>query len=142
MIHSLKVINSADIAETHLLSIWPVLYLKLNNVALSTLTFLAEFLLSQIMDGTGKNRLWTELLPRIMQIIVVNGCKDFVTPDDLTLSGYSYRTKFVNMLINSSDSWKRNVIPDIASMLKYVFSSIFINIFIMFSAKSFVLNTH
>lgn len=108
-----------------MLSILPVLYLYLNHMELSTLTFLAEFLLSQICEGTSKNSLWTELFPRIIQIIVRNGSKYFVAPNNLTFLGYNYRSKIVDQLINSSHTWKRSVIPDIASMLKYVLELLF-----------------
>lgn len=119
MIHSLKIINSDDIEETHLLSILPVLYLYLNHMELSALTALAEFLLTQISDGTGKNTMWTELLPRIIQIIVRSGSHYFVTiSSNLKYLGYNYRSILVGQLIDIT--WKRNVIPDIALMLKYV----------------------
>ncbi|XP_063695943.1 Fanconi anemia group I protein homolog isoform X2 [Culicoides brevitarsis] len=117
IIHSLKIIDSDKIEETHLLSILPVLYLSLNYVELSTLTFLADFLLSQICDGCC-NKMWTEMLPRTIQIIVSNGYRPFATPGDLTITGYNFRSKIVDKLIRSSNKWKKCVIPDIASMLK------------------------
>lgn len=123
MIHSLEIINSSSIEETHLLSILPVLYLYLNHMELSPLTALAEFLLSQISNASGKNTMWTELLPRIIQIIVRCGSHYFVTiSSNLKYLGYNYRSILVGQLIDIT--WKRNVIPDVALMLKYVVTNI------------------
>lgn len=118
MIYSLKIINSADISESALLDIQSVLYIYLNYCPFSTLTFVAESLLMEICDGNGKNTMWTELLPRVIQIVVRNGSEYYITPENVKFLGYNYRTKFVEQLIKSSPSWKPQVIPEIASMLK------------------------
>lgn len=118
MIHAIKIVNSDVIEETHILSILPVIYLSLNIIELATLTTIAEFLLTQICDGTGKNTMWTELLPRIFHIIIRNGYKKYCTSGDLMITGYNFRTRFVDKLIKSSQTWKKSVIPDISSMFK------------------------
>lgn len=59
-----------------------VLYLNLNLISASSITNLVTYLLDEICQAKG-NRMWTELLPRALQILVKEyGSHDITTPDN------------------------------------------------------------
>lgn len=136
IIEVLKELSPMEIKGAILKDILTVLYLNLNLISASSITNLVTYLLDEICQAKG-NRMWTELLPRALQILVKEyGSHDITTPDNKVrtnflycynftksfifqvMLGYTFRTNFVSRLINSHGEWKMEILPGIASMIR------------------------